>query len=218
MSLSSPGQSLRATQAVCAVLKPRELLLGRAPGGRADAQWHAAASGAMAQGVRVLDAGECTLPQLRHAVQALRCDGGILVEARRLTPLNALGAHLPNRQQRAVAGQNARQDFTPPFQREAPPIEPTGGLHAAYVAEAAARFTAEAKAAPPVALYAPDPPAADLAAQAFQRCRSVRTRRGRPRRDGARPRRGGRMPVGRTASGARFPTTVARSARAISSC
>lgn len=169
LALSTPGQALRAAQAVCAVLRPRELLLGRAPGGRSAALWHAAASGAMAQGARVLDAGECTLPQLRHAVQALRCDGGILVEARRLTPLNALGAHLPNRQQRAVAGQNARQDFTPPFQREAPPIEAAGGLRAAYVAEAAARFTADGKAAPPVALYAPDPLPRDLAAEAFRR-------------------------------------------------
>ena len=169
MSLSSPGQSLRATQAVCAVLKPRELLLGRAVGGPANAQWHAAAAGAMAQGVRVLDAGECTLPQLRHGIQMLRCDSGILVEAQRITPLNAQGARLPSRQQRAVAGQNARQDFTPPFQRDAQPVVPVHGLRAAYIADAGARFTADPKAAPPVALFAENPLLLELAAQAFER-------------------------------------------------
>ena len=157
MALSAPDQALRAAQAVCAVLRPRDLLLGRAPGGRAAAQWHAVAAGAMAQGVRVLDAGECALPQLRHGLRTLGCDGGLLVEEGRLTPLNALGARLPSRQQRAVAGQNARQDFTPPFQREAPAIEPAGGLRAAWIAGVAERFTADPKAAPPVAVYAPRP-------------------------------------------------------------
>lgn len=169
MRLASPDQVLRAAQAVCAVLRPRELLLGRAPDGRADAQWHAAAAGAMAQGVRVMDAGECTLPQLRHGVQALRCDGGLMVESRRLIPLNALGARLPGRQQRAVAGQNARQDFTPPYQREARPIAPVDGLRAAYIADAAARFTADPGAAPPVALYAASPLLRSLAGEAFSR-------------------------------------------------
>ena len=169
MAVAAPDQAIRAAQAVCAVLKPRELLLGRAPGGRADAQWHAAASGAMAQGARVLDAGECTLPQLRHALRALRCDCAIMAEANRLTPLNALGARLPSRQQRSVAGQNARQDFSPPFQREAPGIEPACGLRAAYISDAAARFAADPKAAPPVALYAADPLLRALAGEAFQR-------------------------------------------------
>ena len=169
MALSTPGQALRASQAVCAVLRPRTLMLGRGPGGQADAQWHAAVAGAMAQGAQVLDAGACTLPQLRHALRTLRCDGGILVEERRLTPLNELGARLPSRQQRAVAGQNARQDFTAPYQREARAVEPAGGLAAAYVADAAARFTADPKAAPPVALYAASPLLRTLAGQAFER-------------------------------------------------
>ncbi len=169
MALSSPDQALRAAQAVCAVLRPRDLLLGRAPGGRAAAQWHAAAAGAMAQGVRVLDAGECALPQLRHGLRMLGCDGGLLVEEGRLTPLNALGARLPSRQQRAVAGQNARQDFTPPFQQEAPAVESACGLRAAWVAGVAERFTADPKAAPPVAVYAAAPLVRAAAGRAFAR-------------------------------------------------
>ena len=165
----APDAALRATQAICAVLRPRELLLGRAPGGRADAHWHAAASGALAQGTRVLDAGECTLPQLRHATLALRCDCAVMAEAQRLTPLNALGSRLPSRQQRAVAGQNARQDFTPPFQREAPPIERADSLRAAYVSDAAARFAADPKVSPPVALYAGEPLLRALAEEAYRR-------------------------------------------------
>ena len=41
-----------------------------------------------------------------------------------------------------------------PFQRDAPAVEAVGGTRAAYVAEAAPAFTADPKAAPPVALYA----------------------------------------------------------------
>jgi len=169
MALSGPEQALRAARAVCAVLRPRQLLLGRDSGDQADAQWHAAAAGAMAQGAQVLDAGECTLPQLRHCLRTLRCDGGVMVEARRLTPLNDLGARLPTRQQRSVAGLNARQDFPPPYQRESSAIELAGGLRAAYVSAAAARFTADVQAAPPVALYAPEPILRALAGQAFAR-------------------------------------------------
>ena len=169
MPVTAPDQAIRAAQAVCAVLRPRELLLGRGAGSRADAQWHAAVSGAMAQGARVLDAGVCTLPQLAHALRTLRCDGALLVEARRITPLNALGARLPGRQQRAIAGQNARQDFSVPFQREVPGIEPADGIRAAYVCDIAAHFTAEAKDAPPVALFARDPLLRELAGQAFRR-------------------------------------------------
>lgn len=169
MALSSPEQAARATQALCAVLKPRELLLGRSEGGMAQALWHAAASGAMAQGVRVLDAGACALPQLRHAQQALGCDCAALVEDRSLVPLNGLGCVLPLRQQRAVAAQNARQDFASPFQAEVPAIEAAGPILTAYAAQAAAQFTADAKKAPPVALYVQNPLLRELAPRVFRR-------------------------------------------------
>ena len=169
LALEDPAQAVRAAQALCAAQKPRELLLGRASGGRALALWHAAASGAMAQGTRVLDAGECLLPQLRHAQRTLRCDGAALVEADRFTPLNALGARLLNRQQRAVAAQYARQDFAVPFSTDAPEIETVGAIRAAYAAEVASVFTAEARLAPPVALYAADPGLRALASEVFSR-------------------------------------------------
>ena len=168
LTLDGPAQAVRAAQALCATLKPRELLLGRMTGGAAGALWHAAASGAMAQGVRVLDAGACALPQLRHAQRTLRCDCAALVEDRGLMPLNALGARLPGRLQRAVAGQYARQDFAAPFSGDAPPIEAVS-TRGAYVADTAAAFAADASCAPPVALYAREEGLRSLAEEAFRR-------------------------------------------------
>ena len=89
-ALSSPAQATRAAQAVASVMKPKELLLGRGPSAVSDALWHALASGAMSQGVQVLDAGVCTLPQLRHALAALRADAAALVSDDRLLPLRCV--------------------------------------------------------------------------------------------------------------------------------
>ena len=115
------------------------------------------------QGVRVLDAGLCALPQLRHGQLALRCDSAALVEDSRLIPLNALGARLLTRQQRAVAGQIARQDFATPFAGQTPALERADTLRAAYIADAAAAFNADPEKAPPVALCAEEGALAALA-------------------------------------------------------
>ena len=165
-------------RSVCAVLTPRELLLGRTEGGAASAQWFAAASGALAQGVRVLDAGVCTLPQLRHALRALRCDAAALTERDRLTPLNARGARLLTRQQRGVCGQNARQDFIAPFSGDTPPVERADALRSAYICDVASEFTADPDDAPKLALYAEDETLARTARDALGRAglyvRSIR--------------------------------------------
>ena len=169
MSLESPAQAVRAVQALCAALKPRELLLGRSGDAAAQALWHAAAAGAMAQGTRVLDMGVCPLAELRHAQRALHCDCAALVEADRLTPLNHLGARLMDRQRRSVAAKNDRQDFDILPLRQTAGIESAGATRAAYVADAAACFEAPAASAPPVVLYAPEESLRALARQAFDR-------------------------------------------------
>lgn len=169
LPINDPAAAARAAQAIAAVLKPRELLLGREPGAVAGALWHAAAAGAMAQGVQVLDAGVTALPVLRHAQRALRCDAAALVRAEDILPLNEWGARLMNRQQRAVAALNARQDYAEPFSCGAVPIAGIGSAEMGYIAEAAGRFHADPKAAPPVALYAAEPALRTLAESAFRR-------------------------------------------------
>ena len=169
MALSSPAQAARAAQALCAALQPKELLLGRCGGGASDALWHAAAAGAMAQGVRVVDAGAGPLPQLRFAQRMLRADGAALVTEGGLLPLDGHGARLLSRRQREILARNARQDFAAPFASDAPPILPAGPTDAAWVAEAAARFTADADAAPPVVLYSRDGRLMELAERAYRR-------------------------------------------------
>ncbi len=169
MPLASPARAARAAQAVAAALTPRELLLGRAEGGTADALWHAAVSGAMSQGVQVLDAGVCCLPQLRHAQRLLGCDCAALVESDALIPLNALGARLPGRLRRAVAARNDRQDFDAPFARPAPSVRTAGPSDAAYVAHAAGRFSADPARMPPVVLFAEQDLLRALGERAFRR-------------------------------------------------
>ncbi len=169
LALASPAQAARAAQALVSALPCRELLLGRADGGAADALWHAAVAGALAQGVQVLDAGPCALPQLRHAQNALGGPCAALVTGEGLLPLNPCGASLTRRQQRSVAARLARQDFQPPFSRTTPSVVPAGPTDAVYVAWAAARYTGESEKSPPVALWGEEPRALDLAERAFAR-------------------------------------------------
>lgn len=169
LALGAPDGTARVMRSVCAVLKPGELLLGRTSDGAASAQWYAAASGALAQGVRVLDAGVCTLPQLRHAQSTLRCDAAALTERDRLTPLNARGARLLTRQQRGICGQNARQDFIAPFSGDTPPVEPADALRSAYISEVASEFRADPDDAPKLALYTGDETLAQAALDALRR-------------------------------------------------
>ena len=169
MPLAGPDRAVRAVQAACAVLTPRELLLGRGPGSAAAALWHAAAAGAMARGVTVLDAGICALPQLRHAQRLLRCDHAALVLEDRMVPLGPHGALLAARQQRAIAGQNARQDVAPPLARDMADIRDASATGGAYIAQVASAFAADPASAPPVALYAEDDHLREIAIRAFDR-------------------------------------------------
>lgn len=168
-ALSSPAQSLRAAQALCSALKPNELVLGRGLSTVSDAMWHAVASGAMSQGIQVIDAGVCTLPQLRHCLYALRAAAAALVCDDRLIPLTRSGARIPNRLQRAVSSMHARHDFTGPFCGITRPVISAGHTDIAYVADAAACFDADPHRAPNVAIHVQSPHLLSLAERAFSR-------------------------------------------------
>ncbi|MBR1820273.1 MAG: hypothetical protein IJ769_01480, partial [Clostridia bacterium] len=116
-----------------------------------------------------LDAGPCTLPQLRHAQTILRCQSAALITAEALLPLDSCGARLLSRQPRAIVAHHARQDFAAPFSGATPPILCACPTDAVYIADAAARFSADPASAPPVALYAEDARLRALAQRAFQR-------------------------------------------------
>lgn len=167
--LSSPTQTLRAAQALAAVMKPRELVLGRCLSTVSGALWHAVASGAMSQGVQVVDAGVCTLPQLRHALSSLRAEAAALVCDDRLIPLNANGARISNRQQRAINTMHARHDFAGPFCGITLPVIAAGHTDIAYIADAAACFDADGHRAPNVAIHAQSPHLLSLAERTFTR-------------------------------------------------
>ena len=169
LPISSPAQATRAAQSCASVLKPRELLLGRSPSAVAAAMWHAVAAGAMAQGVQILDAGICTLPQLRHGLSAMRCDGAALVSEDRLIPLNANGARVFSRQQRSIVTLNARQDFSGPFSGITRPVIDAGQTDLTYIAMASEHFDADPTKAPHGAVYAQSTHLLSLAERAFMR-------------------------------------------------
>lgn len=168
-SLSSPAQATRAAQACASVLKPHELLLGRGASSVADAFWHAVSAGAMSQGVQIIDAGVCTLPQLRHAQSLLHTDAAALVTDRRLIPLNENGARLSSRLQRAVNTMNARHDYSGPFSGLTRPMQSAGQTEIAYIADSAACFEADPRSAPRIAIHAQLPHLLSIAERAFAR-------------------------------------------------
>ena len=169
LTAGTPAEAARAAQACVAAMKPREVALGCAAGRGAEALWHAAAAGCMAQGARVIDVGACTLPLLRHAQRSLRAQGALFVTGDGLTPLNALGARLPRAEQRAAALLNARQDYPRAAPETARPAEAGDAARSAYVAEAAALFEADPDRAAPVELRCCDKLTLDLAMQALRR-------------------------------------------------
>lgn len=169
LPLSSPSQAARAAQACAAALQPREILLGRAASTVADAMWHAAASGIMAQGGQVIDAGECTLAQLRHAQTAMVADCAVWITAEQMIPLGKNGARLSPKLQRLINTMYARQDYSGPFSGITRPI--LSGVHSeiAYIADTAACFAADAKFAPNLSISAQSPLLLSRAERIFTR-------------------------------------------------
>lgn len=170
LCLESPAQAARAAQSCAVEMKVQELLIGRGPATVAQAMWHAAAAGAMAQGVRLVDAGVCSLPQLRHTQRLFRLPAAMLVEEDRLLPLDAAGMRLRERTQRDILKLFERQDFAGPFSRVTLPMESAGNTEGPYVAAAAALFQANPLYAPRLILHAARPHLSALAERACMRC------------------------------------------------
>ncbi len=169
LQLDGPAHANRAAEAICAELKPKELLVGRTGSTVAAAMWHAACAGMLAQGVRILDAGVCSLPQLRHSLSSLRCDGAMLVDGHSLLPLTPSGAYLAERRQRAILKLAERQDFPAPFSGITHPVSALGRTDLPYIAAAATHFTADPCIAPQLLLACENRHVLSLAQSAFQR-------------------------------------------------
>ena len=169
LPLDAPADAARAAQACMVSMKPREALLGHDGSPMGKALWHAAAAGCIAQGVRVIDAGACTLPLLRHAQGDLRADAALFVTGDGLIPLNAFGTRLTDMERREVARLNARQDYPRPALDIVPTVLEAACAGAGYVADAASRFNAAPDAAAPAVLYSDNPLLMTLARQVFDR-------------------------------------------------
>ena len=170
LQLESPAQAARAAQSCVVELKPRELLIGRGASTVAQAMWHAASAGAMAQGVQLVDAGVCTLPQLRHAQKVFGAAAALMVEEDGLIPLDAAGVRLKERTQRSILKLFERQDFAGPFSGVTLPIESAGNTQGAYVAAVAAMFQADPLYAPHLVVHAPGSHLCALVERACMRC------------------------------------------------
>lgn len=169
LPLTDPAQATRAAQAVAACMRPREFVLARTRSAVSLALFHACAAGLMSQGVQVLDAGACTLPQLRHALSSLGADGAALVDSAAMTPLGPEGAPLERRQRRTIDAMLLRQDFSGPFTGITRPMTSAGRTELGYIAALCRAFRASAQSAPPLAVYAEDAQLLSLAERALLR-------------------------------------------------
>ena len=170
--LSSPAQAVFAAQAIAAQRGARELLLSRSGGANASAYARAVCAGLMAQGIQVLDADICTLPQLRHTLSSIGADGALWIADNRLYALDAQGAALDKAAQRAIATLLARGDYTAPFSGITHPVISLGRTDLYYTGHLAPRpIVCECA----LAVFAQTEPLMSIAERAFQRA-GVRAR------------------------------------------
>lgn len=167
--IPTPDRAARAAQACMAVLNPRDLLLGRDDTPVSSALWHAAAAGAMAQGITVIDAGVCALPQLRFAQSLLRAQAAALIQEGQIVLLNDRSAPLSAKQRRSIDALLARHDYAPPFSAPTQSMQSSMHSGSAYIAEAAASFRADPAAAPKILLNVESPFIRMLAEKALTR-------------------------------------------------
>ena len=167
--LTSPADATHAAQAVAAALRPSEVLLARSASAVAPAMWHSAAAGLMAQGVRILDAGICTAPQLRYALALMHADCGILATGTGLMPLTRDGTRLSRPLQRKVCALLSRRDYPRPFTHEPQPVVYSGRSEPAYTAMLASAFTADPALTPPATVCCVSQHVLSLAEKVFRR-------------------------------------------------
>lgn len=167
--IPTPDRAARAAQACMAVLNPRDLLLGRDDTPVSSALWHAAAAGAMAQGITVIDAGVCALPQLRFAQSLLRAQAAALIQEGQIVLLNDCSAPLSAKQRRSIDALLARHDYAPPFSAPTQSMQSSMHPESAYIAEAAASFRADPTNAPKILLNVESPFIRMLAEKALTR-------------------------------------------------
>ena len=167
--IPTPDRAARAAQSCMAVLNPCDLLLGRDDTPVSSALWHAAAAGAMAQGITVIDAGVCALPQLRFAQSLLRAQAAALIQEGQIVLLNDRSAPLSAKQRRSIDALLARHDYAPPFSAPTQSMQSSMHSESAYIAQAAANFRADPAAAPKILLNVESPFIRMLAEKALTR-------------------------------------------------
>ena len=169
LAIDRPGDAVACAQAYVAAAMPREVLLARTAEAAASPVWHACAAGLMAQGAQVLDAGICSEPQLRYAMQLMRTEGGLLATSDGILPFQREGVCLSTRHQRTVCALLSRQDYPQPGPEVPRPVTSSGRSQQAYVAMLSAAFRADDSLCPGVALHCSVPYLLSLAEQAFSR-------------------------------------------------
>lgn len=168
LMLESPAQAARAVQACVAQLQPQNILLAHSGSTVAAAMWHAAAAGVLAQGVQIIDAAACSLPQLRYCLSLLRLDAALFMLPDCVLLLNGNGAIMDEKQQRSILRCMERQDFPRPFRSVTPPILPANCGSLAFIANLAQTFRSDPQLAPSVVLCA-EGHAAETAHALFRR-------------------------------------------------
>ena len=158
LPLKNPSQASRIAQAYAASVHPANVLLGRSASSVALSYALSVQSGLMAQGAQVLDAGVCTLPQLRVMQHILHAGGAVFVDGESMRPLDESGAELNTGLQRKVESLLLRQDFDRCFAAVTKLPVPAGRSDLMYTGFLLDHADPDVFSAfrPPIAVYAPN--------------------------------------------------------------
>ena len=169
LMISAPAEALHAAQACAAALLPDEIIIGRSHSPNSDTIWHICAAGLMAQGIQVIDAGTCTLPQLRYTMALMHSKCGMMITENSITPLGGLGVSVFQSKSRSICAYMARQDFPRAFLSDARPVIQAGSSLQPYISMLASAFCADPALSMPAAVHCENPTVLEIAAKAFDR-------------------------------------------------
>lgn len=170
LTVEEPEEAMRAARAAACVMKMRRVLLGRAPGGAAQAGALALQAGFMAQGVQIYDGGCATRPQLRCQMRQLGLEAALHFDGRSIRIWDAAGAEIDSSTRRGIETALRQQEYAAAFAAGTRLIVSAGRGDLIYLGMLKALFKGklQGQSVPLIALYAPGEQLLSLAERAFE--------------------------------------------------
>ncbi len=130
----TPEEAARAGRAIAWKMELKTALVGKSASSVSASQALALSSGLAAGGVQVYETGECTLPQLRHALSQFSLDAAIYALGDSVTPIRRDQTYLTVSEKRALEAALCRQDMPRPYSGITKHVQRAGRLDLSYLA------------------------------------------------------------------------------------